>query len=179
MKKIDGFNEVDQSVIRVFVTQAADDHLSLYDVTGNGLLIWKAYAEYRQFGMPVPEAILAKLDEYGERLQTAKDANAVAKALDLQTGKGGPQRETVLQGQERSRDIVRDYHIARIMNSRRSPENRKTMKDLAAEVGRRHGITGQHVQTRYAQWRKATSANSSAESADPIADLLASFARKI
>lgn len=133
----------------------AKRHLALYDKERNGLLIWKAYMEYRRCGVPVPESLLKRFDQFAEKLLSTSGPQEIAAALEM-TGKGGgPQGASALKGKENSRDIVEKFHIEREENSRRSPERKRTIKAIAEEVGKAFGIPGDEVKTRYSQWLKA------------------------
>lgn len=175
MMNADELSEVDRSFIEFFVEESAARHMALYEVSGQGLLIWKAYAEYRQWQLPVPEKILAKLDEFGSNLQSAEDLAGVAKALELSGGgKGGPQRATLLRGLERSRDIVEAFRDQRIANRRLPKENQRAVKELAQRVGDRFGISADEVQSRYSQWKRRHAENDD----NLISDLMKVLATK-
>jgi hypothetical protein len=81
-------------------------HLSLFPRERNGLLVWRAFAEHRAAGLPVPEAILRKFDEYAARLEGASGAQQVARAIDMTGPGGGPQGAAHLAKIERARAIV-------------------------------------------------------------------------
>jgi hypothetical protein len=133
----------------------ANRHLALYLKHGNGLLIWRAYIEYRKLELPIPENILNHLDLFANRLLSARGQSEIAAAVEMTTTKktgrgGGPQGRSLLTGQEHSRDIVEAFHIRRQVNN--DALNKLDIKTLAAEVGKQFGISGDEVQTRYSQW---------------------------
>jgi len=63
--------------------QNANRHLALYLKTRDERLIWKAYQEFRNLDLEVPEELLKKLDEFAE--------------ASVQTGRSG---------QDNQRDII-------------------------------------------------------------------------
>ena len=90
--------------------EEADRHLALYQETNDGLLVWRASIEYRHAGLPVPEVILRKLDQFADGLTRARSADDVARALEMKQDKGGAAGVTRTRASERQRDIVR--HVA-------------------------------------------------------------------
>ena len=85
--------------------QNAKQHLALFEHTQNGLLIWRAYLEYRKIGAPVPEAILKKLDSYANRLLS--ENMDLLDALDLRFNyKGGSGPRDDLRKKEHAGRVV-------------------------------------------------------------------------
>lgn len=72
----------------------AREHLALYDQERHGLLVWRMFREYRAQGVPVPEYILRKFDQWAVRLESASGVREVALALEM-TGRGGGPRNRV------------------------------------------------------------------------------------
>lgn len=98
-------SELDEQLKAGIANYNAQRHLALFVKTGNGLLIWRAYQEYRKAGVPVPENILKKLDQFAERLLDGD--GDLLDALDLGFNKKGGQGPRLdLQAKQRGRDIV-------------------------------------------------------------------------
>lgn len=140
----------------VFARREANRHLALYLRTGNGLLIWKAYREYRQHGLPVPENILAKLDQFADRLLRARGQKQIALALELTSSGGGSKGLALLVGQERARDIVEHLHLARQINQERDKPVLEKVPEL--ETAQRFRISQGNVAKRYSEWMKGKTA---------------------
>ena len=85
---------------------AANAHAALYRREGNGLLIWRMFAEYRHGGLPVPEFILEKFDEWAAALDRASGVSSIARAIEMTSPRGGPQGALHLNKVERQRAIV-------------------------------------------------------------------------
>jgi hypothetical protein len=81
-------NHSDGLVARAVGTNAGR-HLALYLREPNGLLIWRAFSEYRRAKLPVPENILAKLDQFANRLERASGTAEIAKAIEMHRAGGG------------------------------------------------------------------------------------------
>jgi len=134
-----------------FARRNADRHLALYLRTRNGLLIWKAYMEYRQHGLPVPENILLWLDKVAGQLLVARGQEQIVAALEMTGSGGGPQAASLLRGQENARNIVEQFRDARDASVKK-----RAIHDIAHEVGQNFGITAENVKSRYSQWKSAT-----------------------
>ena len=93
-----------------FVTHNVLRHLALYRRCRIGTLVWKSYRELRQHGQPIPEGLLAKLDEWAAALTMATDDSGVAAAIEMET-KGRQPAAKRLRQFERNRDLVEDYRI--------------------------------------------------------------------
>ncbi len=103
-------------LIRFAVKQNANRHLRLYLRTGDGLLIWHAYAEYRRHKLPVPENVLHLLDQVCFDLLHAGTVLAkhpsdripvqVAKALGMVRPGGGTRGAHAVAQSIMRRDIV-------------------------------------------------------------------------
>lgn len=134
-KPVSGADEVDL----FFAKHAAARHLALYVETGDGLLIWRAYAEYRKAGARVPENILAKFDQFERRLAKATGANAVAKALEMAVAKGGAAGAARTVRAEKIRDIVERVSMLITHGPKRSKN------DIYAEVAKTFGYGAESV----------------------------------
>lgn len=82
------------------------NHLLLYKRERNGLLIWRAFREYRSEGLPVPEVVLAKFDAWGERLERASGIKEIAAAIEMTGPKGGPKGAKHINAVEGQRRVV-------------------------------------------------------------------------
>ncbi|MCC5869612.1 MAG: hypothetical protein JJU27_14015 [Gammaproteobacteria bacterium] len=145
------------------VNHEADRHFALYQKTGNGMLLWKAYAVFRRERVPVPEYMLKVFDDMGEALLESRDQSAVMRALHLVNRKGGPQRNTRLKGAERQRDMVEEYRNLLLLDEKRRASNERRTNsgkrlstsepgELAEIVAKRFDTTRETVQTRYSEW---------------------------
>lgn len=134
------------------------DHLSLYLREGRGLLIWRAFRAYRRQGLPVPEIILEKLDQWADRLEIANGADEVAEAVEMKGHSKAPGR-----GPERLRALERKRHIvsrvARMIEHNKgipAPDKltiTQIYERVALELKHSHGTTdGKHVKKIYREW---------------------------
>lgn len=124
----------------------ANRHLALYRKTGNGLLIWQAYREFRQQGLTVPEEILRKLDQYAARLLDGEVD--LLTALDLKfnrKGGAGPRKD--LQHKQRRRDIVESVHQLHHLSG-------KTLAEAYKLTARRFHTTSGRVEDLWHNWPK-------------------------
>ncbi len=129
---------------------AAWNHAALYPRERNGLLVWRAFAEYRAAGLPVPEAILLKFDEWAARLERVSGAEEVARAVEM-TGpgdgrSGGPQGAAHLAKVERARAIVSAVEALTARNVSRAAAH--------ARVARERGMTTAAVRMTCARWSR-------------------------
>jgi len=90
--------------------RAADATL-LYEATRNGMAMWRLYRAARSEAQAIPEAVLAALDRWALRLESARGAQAIARALDLAAPRGGAGGVAALRKAERSRSIAADVHM--------------------------------------------------------------------
>lgn len=125
---------------------AAGNHATLYPRERNGLLIWRAFAEYRAAGLPVPEPILRKFDEWASRLERASGADDVARAIDMTGPGGGPQGAAHLAKIERARAIVSAVQALTARNVSPAAAH--------ARVARERGMTAAAVRMTCNRWSK-------------------------
>jgi len=138
------------AAIRADVAQYnAQRHWALYRKTKDGLLVWRMYQEFRKAGVPVPEAIMRKLDQFAERLASAGSADEVAEALQMKQKRGGAAGATKTRGAERSRDIVEA-----VLNAIRFGGKNPTK--AYAEIAERFGTTNKYVKNLYTRWMRAS-----------------------
>lgn len=90
----------------VTANHASNNHFRLYQRERNGLLVWRMFREYRQRGLPVPEAILGTFDLWADRLERASGVKDIAAAIEMTGTGGGPQGAAHLLKVERQRRIV-------------------------------------------------------------------------
>lgn len=88
----------------------ANNHYLLYLRERSGLLVWRMFGEYRRRGLPVPEAVLGKFDEWADRLERASGVKEIASAIEMTGEGGGPQGAAHLRKVERQRYIASDVH---------------------------------------------------------------------
>lgn len=131
-------------------TFAANNHLRLYPRERIGLLVWRAYSEYRHAGLPVPEDILTKLDQWAQRLESAHNAEAVAQAIDMGSRGYGGSAVKHLNKVEATRHIVSE--VAQLLNLRRG---RISNEEVFRQVARRHGKSSGNVKKMWQRWIKA------------------------
>lgn len=130
------------NTLQFMVAESAADDYALYKKTGNGVLIWKIYRLYRKAGLPVPDYILDKLDNYAEGVIAGGDA-LVALELKKAGTKGGSQGATANSKQEHERDIV---FMCRALRTRHPPERAYAMTAASFKT------TYQVVKNTYLKW---------------------------
>jgi hypothetical protein len=133
-----------------FAQIEARAYMGLYVRTRNGVFFWKAFAEYRRAGLPIPESLLRKLDQFAERLMRAEGQAAIAKAVEMTNPKGGPQGAAYAAGMLRTRQIVAAVH-ERLWPG--SPHGRMAVYRL---VARRFRKTPKQVGDIYRAWMAAS-----------------------
>jgi len=121
-------------------------HLRIYVRTRNGWFIWRAFRVFRLAGLPIPEALMVKLDQIAGRLLEAGDHRAIAKALEMTKGVGGPQGRTAAIA------TINTRAIAQQVNDRIQAGQKKT---LAYErVGKPLRKTEKQVKEIYLRWQR-------------------------
>jgi hypothetical protein len=141
-----------QEIIEGIARHNANRHLALYLKTGDGLLIWRAYQEFRNLGLAVPEEILKKLDQFAEGLSKASGAKGIAEAMEMAVSRGGSagfKRTTATEAQRNVVEYVRDAREAR-----EYAKNKKSMETIYKEAAERFKTTPNRVKTLYSKWRK-------------------------
>jgi hypothetical protein len=136
------------------VNHAAGNHAALYRRERNGLLVWQAYMEYRDAGMPVPEAILEKFDEWARALHRAPTSKEVAAAIDMLPKGDGNSAVRNWARIERNRDIVR--RVAQLVDLY---GKRVSARDACRRVAQDYDdMTPGAVWQLWKNWRKKTRA---------------------
>ena len=141
---------------RFHAAHHAANHISLYLRELNGLLIWRAYREYRARGVPVPENILEKFDQWGARLEAVANQRQACEALELNVGTGYVKSGagTLLNDKERIRAIV---SAADQMIQRKRP--RITKEEAYRRVAAEFGVTPGAVKKAYQRWFRESDAH--------------------
>jgi len=129
-----------------FVQHNANRHLALYTKTNDGLLIWKAYQEFRKNNLAIPEEILKVLDEFALNLNIASGNKEIANAINMSVSKGGCAGWKRTLAKEKQRDIIEFIHLGR--KNKRNPVT--TNKDAA----KRFNTTVGYVKKLYSEWVK-------------------------
>lgn len=129
---------------------AAHNQLATYLWDRNGLFVWRAYREYRLRGQPIPEIILAKLDQFADRLEAARTQREVASALEIDVmAQGYKRRSLQAQADARSRflDIISDVQRYLDHPHRRGPKER-----VYERVAQERNMTKDAVKKLYHRW---------------------------
>jgi hypothetical protein len=134
----------------------SENHLRLYMREQEGLLIWRARAEYRSRGLPVPEDIERKLDQWAERLEHASGAAEIARAIEMARKGGGRSGANRLLDVERRRRIV--FDVDSLLNNPRwnpesSPEDRQRL--AKEQVAKQRRVSPWRITDICAEWKAA------------------------
>lgn len=113
----------------------AMQHVRLYWREQVGLLVWRAYREYRARGEPVPEFILAKFDQWAARLEDASGEAAVSAAIEMSGARRGPQGAALLSKVERQRRIVSDVALLTSHGVSQTKAQRRVAKAKGLTLG--------------------------------------------
>jgi hypothetical protein len=123
-------SDADTAFIAWCVRHNASRHLALHCKEPNGLLVWRAFQEYRAAGLPVPEELLVIFDRWATAVATAKNEGEVAKAIEA----GTIGRKTALQrlrSHQLERDVLERFVLYRF--DQKMPYG-KAIKRLAGEI---------------------------------------------
>lgn len=129
--------------------RAAYDHLTLYFRERVGLLVWRAYREYRRRGLAIPEVVLAAFDGWAVRLETASGHREIAEAIEMTDGGSGAQGAAYLGRLERPREIASDVALYLRMWGKGKP-----IREAYAWTAKRHKTTESNVKQIYLRWVK-------------------------
>lgn len=92
----DPFKKLEEQFVRYSSDRFLRTYLESKEGAKEGAAIFAAYLEWRNKGLPVPENILSKLDEYANGVLSARSAASAAAALELNhPGRSGTFRERV------------------------------------------------------------------------------------
>lgn len=130
-----------------FVCLNANRHIALYLKTGDGLLIWRAYQEFRKNGFPVPEKILKKFDDFASALSNASGAQGIADAVEMAVSGGGSSGWRRTEKKERQRDIVEFVRDER-------KYTKKCPSSIEKEAAKRFDTTPGAVKKLYSEWMR-------------------------
>ena len=136
---------------RLSVVCEANRHLALYLKTGDGLLIWRAYQECRSGGLPIPESILKKFDQFGVRLVDSESVQDIAKALEMASD-SGPAGARRTRGREHQRNIVEYVHLLRGLAQRVGLQ--READDIYADAAKRFHTTKGYAKRLYLEWTR-------------------------
>jgi hypothetical protein len=113
-----------------------------------GLHVWRAYADFRLAGMPVPENILAKLDEWAAALERAENDAQVAAAIEMGTI-GRKPAKTRMAAAERSYLVMEQLNIReRVLERKQQP------MEAARAVAADQGLSLAIVKNMKTAWNK-------------------------
>lgn len=127
--------------------RAAAMHMGRYPHTRNGLLIWRAYLEFRSRGLSPPDWILTKFDQWAKDLEQSEGASDVAAAIEMYSSKGGPGAAARLRQSEDGWRIANQVHRL----TRRGGGNMTDM-DAFRTIGSIEGMKAGTVKQTYLRW---------------------------
>jgi len=129
-----------------FVRHNANHWLRQYLNSRVGLHVWRAYAEYRRAGMPVPENILAKLDQWAAALGAAVTEKEVAAAIEMQAIGGNTAKRRMRAAEDNFRVIEHLQIREGELGQKPADAERAVAADLSLKVG--------NVQVKKSRWKK-------------------------
>jgi hypothetical protein len=135
---------IDPVIARAEASTAALRHMERFPRTGNGLLIWRAYMEFRRRGVEVPEWIFAKFDDWAYRLESASGARAIAEAIGMSMAKGGASGAAELSRTDESWRSAR--RVKELCAGGKSVN--AASRQVASELGKKHNT----VRQAYIRW---------------------------
>lgn len=128
---------------------ALTKHLAIYNKERTGLSIWRAYAIFRQKGLPVPEQILSQLDLWAARLEEAGKHREIADAIDMTADNGH------VKGAKRLSEVEQTYEIAHAVEAYMR-FGRLNNSDAASLVAQDTGLSFSNVRAKYFDWKSPT-----------------------
>lgn len=149
--------EADKAFIAWAIRHNAARHLALYRRHSNGLLVWRAFQEYRGAGLPVPEEILGIFDKWAAAVQAADGEVEVAKAIQAETIGPYTARKR-LRRLQRKRDLLERYVTYRFHQKMRPG---KALERLAEETR----LPLSQLKTMISRWRSPPSPATTSTSA--------------
>ena len=160
---MDEKNDESAKLDEFFTRYNAGRHIALYRRERNGLLIWRAFAEYRRAGLPVPDNIMAKLDEWAVALEGAWNDTQVANAIEMGTVKAKPAKVR-LRGAEKARNILEQLTIREDeLGQKPNAAARATAADFNLKFG--------NVKTIKSRWNAPDASSADEPSPAPGSDL--------
>ncbi|MBL8352644.1 MAG: hypothetical protein JNL87_20295 [Burkholderiaceae bacterium] len=124
----------------------SNNHFRLYRRERSGLLVWRMFSEYRERGLPVPEAILSTFDVWARRLEVASGIKDIAAAIEMTGPGGGPQGAAHLRKVERQREIVSEVEQLKGLGAG------MTSAEAQRRVAKRKGLTVAAVRAACTRW---------------------------
>lgn len=124
--------------------------IGLYNWTRNGLVVWRMYQRHRDLGLPVPEEILQKFDQWAQSLEIASGAKEIAKAIEMTGDKGGAQGAAQLHRAGRMREIA--SRVNQLMQLGRRPM--ATVNEIYREVGKPYRLSAAKVKAIWMRWKR-------------------------
>ncbi|WP_157657212.1 hypothetical protein [Burkholderia ubonensis] len=140
----------DNDPFEQLVRYASARWLTTYVECGEGAAVWAAYLEWRNSGVPVPENILAKFDEWANAVLAARNGAEAAEALNLgPSGRSGTFRqriEAAAKNVDAMRYLSGNDVLPIVERKKRAAvdfgRSRKTIEELAVRVGLTRGKRG-------------------------------------
>lgn len=135
-------------------------HRALYEKKKDGLLLWKAYQEFRRCQIGIPDWLLKEFDGIAKRLESASTAKSVAEALQMATRGGGMAGAKRTRSTEYQRDIVEQ--VMGLLNAFSEDEpngavpKKMTRADAYRRVAASTGCSVANVRKYYQDWDRAT-----------------------
>lgn len=150
-----------------YATLAVNRYAELYNDTGNGLFVWKAFKALRAEGMALPESLLVALDAIAGRLMLANSAKDVAAALQMAQRGGGPAGAARAEQLERVDAIIREVNTLMEMKGLKPEEAyRAAARNLRSSD---HHLTAGHVKAEYLKWKAEVRKQSNTNALDTLA----------
>jgi len=119
--------------------------MSMYARTNNGVYLWYAYAEYRAQRLPIPEALLERLDVVAAKLKHAEGQPDIVAALEMTNSGGGPQGATRARKELRTREMVQDIYD-------RMSHPSANASAIFARAAKRFRTTPRQARETYRRW---------------------------
>lgn len=119
------------------------NNLALYENTGDARYVWRAIFLFHEAKKPLPPALMAKLVDWGGRVQSISDPKEIAAALELT----GDNRRHV--GPRHSQAYQRRWRIASEVKIVRSLRASLTLAQAIQIVARNRGLTVAKVKKDY------------------------------
>jgi hypothetical protein len=132
---------------------AAANHLRLYERLGNGLLIWRAFVEYRKRGLPIPEQILKVFDRYAAGLEHASGPVEIARTFELSAKGGGASGAAALKRMGREQEIATRVQFFLHVKVPRPPLAWPAPSQAYALVAAQFGCSPNAVQKAWERWK--------------------------
>lgn len=136
-------DEVQQTLDAASFQAAVNNELTLYQNTGDARFIWRAVIRHHEANVAMPAVLVAKLAEWGGRVQTVSSPHAIVLALELKgtaKDKIGPSHSAAYRRRWRLASEVQLLH-------RLAPD--KTLDQAIKNVARDRGKSVGQVKKAY------------------------------